>query len=393
MAQTVIDFNRCCLTGNELTYVQASVANRHISGSGPFGRKCEQLLESILGAPRVLLTTSCTHALEMSADLLNISDGDEIIVPSFTFVSTANAFVLRGAVPRFCDIRRDTLNLDEHHAASLITEKTRAIVPVHYAGVACNMPALLELAVRNGISIVEDNAHGLFASLNGQPLGTYGRLATQSFHETKNVTCGEGGALVINDASLVDRAEMIREKGTDRSRFHRGLVDKYTWRDIGSSYVQSDLLAAFLYAQLEKRHTIQSRRQAIWSLYEHLMRELARDFPVQLPIVPGECRQAFHMFYLLVETEGVRTALLNHLKSCGITAVFHYLPLHLSPMAARFGGRPGLCPVSEDISSRIIRLPLYCDLEDREVECVAAAVRNFFESRSSHSSSLRCASA
>ncbi len=339
-----------------------AVANGHLSGDGPFTRRCHELLESSIGVRKALLTTSCTHALEMTALLLNLQPGDEIIVPSFTFVSTINAFVLRGARPVFADIRPDTLNLDVRKLEPLITNRTKAIVVVHYAGVACEMDILIDTAARHGIPIIEDNAHGLYGKYKGRYLGTFGRFATQSFHETKNFQCGEGGALLINDPDYIERAEIIREKGTNRSRFFRGQVDKYTWVDVGSSYLPSDALAAFLLAQLEAREQIQSKRRRIWERYAEGLSTWASDHDIQLPAVPPECEQAYHMFYLLMPSLPARQALIAELKSQGILSVFHYLPLHLSPMGERFGGKPGDCPVTEDISDRLVRLPFYNDL-------------------------------
>jgi dTDP-4-amino-4,6-dideoxygalactose transaminase len=372
-----IRFNQAFLTGRELEYVAQAVANGHISGDGPFTRRAQALLEEVTGSAKALLTTSCTHALEMAALLLDIQPGDEVIVPSFTFVSTANAFVLRGATPVFVDIRPDTLNLDERLVARAITSRTRAIVPVHYAGVACEMDALQELASPRAIAIVEDNAHGLFGHYRGRPLGSFGRMATLSFHETKNVTCGEGGALLINDEALVARAEILREKGTDRSRFFRGQVDKYTWCDLGSSYVPSDMLAAFLLAQLEAVDRIQVRRRSIWNFYAEHLREWAPAVGATLPHVPDHCAQAYHMFYLLLPALDARQALIAHLKAQGIMSVFHYLPLHLSEMGQRFGGRRGDCPVTEDVSDRLLRLPFHGHLSDADLHEVVQAIRSF----------------
>jgi len=349
----------------------------HISGDGHYTRLCSQLLEQVLGVRKVLLTTSGTHALEMAALLLDIQPSDEVIVPAFTFVSTVNAFVLRGARPIFCDIRRDTLNLDETRLENLINRRTRAIVPVHYAGVGCEMDPVMEIAGRHGVPVVEDNAHGLFGKYRGRLLGTFGAMAAQSFHETKNLTCGEGGALVINDARYVERAEIIREKGTNRSRFFRGQVDKYGWVDIGSSYLPSDLLAAFLYAQLEQRETIQTRRREIWNRYAAALRPWAETHAVGLPFVPAYCEQAYHMFYLLLPSLDARQALIAHLKARSILAVFHYLPLHLSEMGRRWGGKKGDCPVTEDISDRLLRLPFYNSLTPDDQERVIAAVLEF----------------
>jgi dTDP-4-amino-4,6-dideoxygalactose transaminase len=354
-----------------------AVRSGHASGDGPYTKKCHALLEQLLGVPKVLLTTSCTHALDMAALLLEIGPGDEVIVPSFTFVSTVNAFVLRGARPVFADIRPDTLNLDESRLEALITPRTRAIAVVHYAGVGCEMDTILEIANRYRVAVVEDNAHGLFGRYRGRYLGTFGCLATQSFHETKNLTCGEGGALLINDPQYIDRAEIVREKGTNRSRFFRGQVDKYTWVDIGSSYLPSDILAAFLYAQLEERERIQARRRHIWEFYARELRDWAEDHGVRLPVVPPHCEQPYHLFYLLLPSLEARTRLIAHLKARGILAVFHYLPLHLSPMGQRFGGKPGDCPVTEDVSDRLLRLPFYNDLTDEELAEVVEAIRAF----------------
>ena len=323
------------------------------------------------------MTTSCTHALEMAAILLETKPGDEVIIPSFTFVSAANAFVLRGARPVFADIRADTLNLDETKLERLITPRTKAIVVVHYAGVGCEMDAILELASRHGVPVVEDNAHGLLGKYKERYLGTMGCLATLSFHETKNFTCGEGGALLINDPRYVERAEIIREKGTQRSRFFRGEVDKYTWMDIGSSYLPSEILAAFLYAQLEAREVIQSTRKRIWEYYHEHLKDWARDRNVQLPAVPSHCEQPYHMFYLLVSSLAERQALIAHLSACEINSVFHYLPLHLSSMGRGFAGREGDCPVTEDVSDRLVRLPFYNELTEADQTRVVAALKDF----------------
>lgn len=374
-----IPFNKPCVVGEEFCYVRQAIERGHISGNGYFTKQCQSLLERELGVPKVLLTTSCTHALEMAAILLDIQPGDEVIVPSFTFVSTVNAFVLRGARPVFVDIRPDTLNLDETHIERLITRHTKAIVPVHYAGVGCEMAAIMDIAGRHGIAVVEDNAHGLFGRYRGRFLGTLGELATQSFHETKNFSCGEGGALLINDRELIDRAEVIWEKGTDRSRFFRGQVDKYTWVDIGSSYLPSDLLAAFLLAQLEARKRIQGRRRQIWEYYSANLAEWARANNVPLPVVPDDCEQSYHMFFLLLPSLEKRQALIAQLKARAILSVFHYQPLHLSRMGREFGGKEGDCPVTEDISDRLVRLPFYYGLSQTDQQKVVRAVQSFPE--------------
>ncbi len=373
-----IPFNRPVTVGTEFDYIQQTIKNMDLSGDGAITKKCHALLEEILSVPKVLLTTSCTHALEMAALLLNIQPGDEVIVPSFTFVSTINAFVLRGAQPVFIDIRPDTLNLNEEKLESLITPRTKAIVPVHYAGVACEMDAILEIAGRYGIAVVEDNAHGLFAKYKGKYLGTFGCLATQSFHETKNFTCGEGGALLINDPEYIERAEMIREKGTNRTRFYRGQIDKYTWVDIGSSYLPSGILAAFLYAQLKSRQQIQSKRQQIWEYYYENLKDWAPEYGIRLPIVPEYCDQAYHMFYILLPSLEKRQALIAHLKAQGIYSVFHYLPLHLSDMGRQFGGKEGDCLVTEDVSDRLLRLPFYNDMTEADQARVVASIKKFF---------------
>ncbi|NVN99889.1 MAG: dTDP-4-amino-4,6-dideoxygalactose transaminase [Geobacteraceae bacterium] len=369
-----IPFNKPHLTGKEHEYMADAVSGGHISGDGRFTKRCHELLEGQLGVHRSLLTTSCTHALEMAALMLDISPGDEVIVPSYTFVSTVNAFVLRGAKPVFCDIRPDTLNLDEKLLSGLITPKTKAIVPVHYAGVGCEMDSIMEIAQESGISIVEDNAHGLYGSYKGRLLGTFGTFATQSFHETKNLHCGEGGALLINNPAYVDRAEIIREKGTDRSKFFRGQVDKYSWVDIGSSYLPSDLLAAFLLAQLESQGAIQAKRKQIWHRYHESLEEWSRKTGAALPTVPEHCSQAYHMFYLIMPTLEARTALITHLKERGILSVFHYTPLHLSKMGEQFGAAKGDCPVTESVSDRLLRLPFYNDLTALEQDSVIEAV-------------------
>ena len=373
----MIPFNKPGVAGNESRYMAEALAAGHISGDGSFTRKCHAFFEQELGVCKSLLTTSCTHALEMVALLLNIQHGDEVIVPSFTFVSTANAFVLRGARPMFIDVRPDTLNLDERHLERLISPRTRAIVLVHYAGVGCEMDAILAIAERHRIPVVEDNAHGLFGRFRGKYLGTFGCLAAQSFHETKNFTCGEGGALFINDPSYSERAEIIREKGTNRSQFFRGQVDKYTWNDVGSSYLPSDLLAAFLYAQLEARQQIQCKRWRIWEYYREHLQAWAQPNGVTLPFVPGHCEQPYHMFYLLGPSLQWRQALITHLGKMGVHSVFHYLPLHHSPMGKRFGGKPGDCPVTESASDRLLRLPFYNDLTEADQARVVETLVQF----------------
>lgn len=384
MSEHIIPFNRACLLGNEFRYIFQALENSHISGDGNFTKRCNAWLEKELGVSRALLTTSCTHALELSALLLDIQPGDEVIVPSFTFVSTVNAFALRGARPVFCDVRRDTLNMDEAHLERLITSHTRAIVPVHYAGVACEMDSILAIAARHGIAVVEDNAHGLLGKFRGKYLGTFGCLATQSFHETKNFTCGEGGAILINDPSLYERAEILREKGTNRGRFYRGQVDKYTWVDIGSSYLPSDVLAAFLLAQFERRDQIQATRRRIWEYYNDRLEGWAAENGVRQPFVPYHCENPYHMYYLVLPSFKDRQALIAHLKERGITSVFHYQPLHLSEMGRKSGGQQGDCPVTEDVSDRLLRLPFYNELPESDQFRIVSALFEFHTADAIH---------
>ena len=372
-----IPFNRPALVGDELRHIAEALDSGQVSGDGSFSRRCHAWLERELGVVRALLTPSCTQALEMAALLLDIRPGDEVIVPSFTFVSTVNAFVLRGAKPVFADIRPDTLNMNEALLPSLITPKTRAIVPVHYAGVGCEMDAILDVSAQHGPAVVEDNAHGLFGRYRGRPLGSFGALAALSFHETKNVICGEGGCLLINDSRYVERAEVIREKGTNRSRFFRGEVDKYGWMDLGSSYLLSDILAAFLYAQLERRATIQARRGRVWRLYREQLAGWAEQHEVRLPFVPPHCEHAYHMFYLIMPSLEARTALIEHLKARGILAVFHYPPLHRSEMGRALGGMNYACPVTDRISDQLVRLPFFVSLSETEQDRVIQAVLDF----------------
>ena len=373
----IIQFNRPYAADKSFDYMRQAIANAHTCGGGPFTKKCHKFLEQQLGVPKALLTTSCTDALEMCALLLGIGHGHEVILPSYTFVSTVNAFVLHGATPVFCDIRADTLNLDESAVERLISPRTKAIIPVHYAGVACEMDAIMEIAERHGLAVVEDNAHGLFGKYKGRFLGTFGALATQSFHETKNFNCGEGGALLINERSLMERAEIIRDKGTNRSRFFRGQVDKYSWVDVGSSYLPSDLLAAYLYAQFEMSREIQSMRKRIWTHYERNLKSWAAENGVRLPFIPDHCEQPYHMFYLILPSLEDRQALIAHLKALGIVSPFHYLPLHLSKMGMEFGGKLGDCPVTEDMSDCLLRLPFYNDLTDADLDRVVSDVLSF----------------
>jgi len=373
----LIPFNKPAYIPESEVYVSEALKSGHLSGDGPFTKRCHALLQEITGAPKTLLTTSCTHALEMAAILLDLKPGDEVIVPSFTFVSTVNAIVLRGAKPVFLDIRPDTLNADENILESLITSRTRAIFVVHYAGVGCEMDVIEKIALKYNLPIVEDNAHGLFAKYKGKNLGTFGALATQSFHETKNVSSGEGGALLINDPTFFERAEIIREKGTNRSRFFRGQVDKYTWVDIGSSYLPSELVAALLCAQLEAGSKIQAKRKAICTTYRQELAAWAENLGATLPFVPNYCEEPSHMFYLLMPNLDTRTRFIQWMKSQNVLCVFHYLPLHLSDMGIKFGGKAGDCPVTEDISDRLVRLPLFYDLSESELAYVIETAHEF----------------
>jgi dTDP-4-amino-4,6-dideoxygalactose transaminase len=378
---TYLPYNRPQMVGRELGYIQEAVAHGHLSGNGPFALRCSAWLEQRLRAPRALLTHSCSGALEMAAILAGIEPGDEIIMPSFTFVTTANAFVLRGAVPVFVDIRPDTLNLDERLVEDAITERTRAIVAVHYAGVACEMDTIAEIAGRHGLLVIEDTAHGLLSTYRGRPLGSMGQMATFSFHETKNVICGEGGALIVGDQKLIDRAEIVHEKGTNRRQFFQGQADKYTWVDIGSSYLPSEIAAAFLFAQFEKADQITARRLELWWLYQEGFAELEESGRVRRPVVPDGCMHNAHLYYLLVPGRGARDELIAALGGRGINAVFHYVPLHDSPAGLRYGRAHGELEVTRRESSGLIRLPLWMGMEDTDVARVVAAVHEILEER------------
>lgn len=368
----MIPFNKPYLTGRELEYIAQAHQAGHLSGDGPFTKRCHAWLEQRTGAKKALLTHSCTAALEMAALLLDLQPGDEIIMPSFTFVSTANAFVLRGAVPIFVDIRPDTLNLDETLVEAAITPRTRAICVVHYAGVSCEMDTILAVAQRHGLTVVEDDAQGILSTYHGKPLGSMGHLAALSFHETKNVISGEGGALLINDERFVERAEIVREKGTNRSKFFRGQVDKYTWVEVGSSYLPSEVLAAFLAAQLEHADEITRRRLAIWNTYHAAFAELEANGKLRRPVVPAHCQHNAHMYYLLLPNLAARTAFIDRLKQGGIGAVFHYIPLHSSPAGIKYGRVATSMRVTDDSSDRLVRLPLWVGLEDRQHEVIEA---------------------
>ena len=375
-----IPFNKPFTIGPELEYIADAVARGHLSGDGHYTKLCHRWLEEKLGAKRALLTHSCTAALEMAAMLCDIQPGDEVIMPSYTFVSTANAFVLRGGMPVFVDIRPDTLNLDEKLVEAVITPKTRAIVPVHYAGVACEMDVIMDIAQRRRLLVVEDAAQAVLSEYKGRRPGAIGHLGCLSFHETKNVISGEGGALLVNDAALVERAEIIREKGTNRSKFFRGEVDKYTWFDIGSSFLPSELIGAFLWAQLERAETIIARRRQLCAVYREALQDLADAGLLALPQVePAGVSGNGHMFYLFTRSAAERGKLLTHLKAAGVHAVFHYVPLHASPAGRKFGRTAGALPVTENLADRLLRLPLFYNLDDAAARGIAGHVRSFFK--------------
>ncbi|CAG0958408.1 dTDP-4-amino-4,6-dideoxygalactose transaminase [Burkholderiales bacterium] len=359
----LIPFNRPYLSGKELTYIAEAHRNCMLAGDGPFTKRCHGWLEDRTGSGKALLTHSCTAALEMAAVLLELQPGDEVIMPSYTFVSTANAFVLRGAVPVFVDIRADTLNIDENLIEAAITPRTKAIVPVHYAGVACEMDAIMEISHRHGLAVVEDAAQGILAHYRSHALGAIGHLGCLSFHETKNIFSGEGGALLINDPQFAHRAEIIREKGTNRSQFFRGQVDKYTWCDIGSSFLPGELTAAFLWAQMEAADEITRRRMNVWNAYHRAFEVLEREGLARRPIVPTGCTHNAHMYYLLLRDLKARTTFIDHLRRKEISTVFHYVPLHRSPAGERFGRAQGELPVTLSVSDRLVRLPLWVGLE------------------------------
>ena len=373
----MIAFNIPYITEHETKNALKSLGSIHISGDGPYARNCQSIIEEQLDSGQVLLTTSCTHALEMAAILLNLRPGDEVIVPSYTFASTALAFVMHGAKICFADIRPDTMNIDESKLEALITPKTRAIVVVHYAGVGCEMDPIMQIANRHNLVVIEDNAHGLYGKYKGKYLGSIGHMATQSFHETKNFTCGEGGALIINDEKFVARAEIIREKGTNRSKFFQGLVDKYTWVDKGSSYVLSDILAAVLYAQLQRANEIQQRRKNLWNTYNESLSSWGISNNVTLPTVPDYCKQAYHMFYMLLPSLENRIKFIEYLKNENIMAVFHYIPLHSSPMGIKCSANKCNCSVTTDISERLVRLPFYTGMTTEESLFVIGKVLAF----------------
>jgi dTDP-4-amino-4,6-dideoxygalactose transaminase len=370
----MIPFNRPYLTGNELGYIEQAHANGHLAGNGAFSKRCSGWLEDRIGSRRALLTHSCTAALEMAAILSGVGPGDEVIMPSFTFVSTANAFVLRGATPVFVEIRADTLNIDETKIEAAITPRTKAIVPVHYAGVGCDMDAILDIARRHDLLVIEDAAQAIVARYRDRPLGGLGHLAALSFHETKNIISGEGGALLVNDPRFLERAEIIWEKGTNRSQFFRGQVDKYTWVDAGSSYLPGEITAAFLWAQMERADAISARRLAIWKRYHEAFRSLEESGAVRRPFVPDECTANGHLYHLLLPNLADRTALIDRLKSRDIQAVFHYVPLHSSPFGRVVGRASGDLSITDDVSERLVRLPLWLGLEDHLDEVISAVI-------------------
>ncbi len=370
-----IPFNRPYATGNELAYVTEAQRQRHLSGDGSFTRRCHQWIEQHTGCARALLTQSCTSALDLAALLLDLAPGDEVIMPSFTFVSTANAFVLRGAIPVFVDIREDTLNLDERLIEAAITPRTRAIVPVHYAGVACEMDAIAAIAARHDLRIVEDAAQGIMAGYEGRPLGAIGDVGCFSFHETKNVISGEGGSLLVNDPGLVQTAEIMREKGTDRGRFFRGEVDKYTWQDVGSSFLPSEITAAFLWAQLEQAERITADRIAIWRRYHEMLAPLEQRGVLRRPVIPPGCQHNGHIYYILLETADERRRVLADLKAKDIHAVFHYVPLHSSPAGMRFGRSAGDLAMTTSQAERLVRLPMWLGLSESQQQRVCEVLR------------------
>lgn len=376
MKNPSIPFTRVHVTGREIEYIRQAIDSSRLGGDGAFSKRCEAWLETATGSARALLTHSCTAALEMAAILADVQPGDEVILPSFTFVSTANAFVLRGAVPVFVDIEPDTLNLDPEHVRNAITARTRAIVAVHYAGIACDMDALLEIGRSAGAMVIEDAAQALLGDWKGRPLGSIGSMATLSFHETKNVTSGEGGCLLVNDPALIERAEIVREKGTNRSRFHRGQVDKYTWVDLGSSYLPSELTAAFLLAQLEQSVEITAARRRVWDWYHEALEPLERDGLLTRPTTGGGNA---HIYFVILPSLVRRTELMDALMKKGVTAIFHYVPLHSSPGGRRYGRTSGSLTVTEDLSDRLLRLPLWADMTREHVNWVMDAMRAALE--------------
>lgn len=377
-----IPFNKPFLIGKELHYISQAILSGQISGDGIYTKKCHALLEKALNARKVLLTTSCTSALEMGAILCDLKPGDEVILPSYTFVSTANAFVLRGAKPVFVDIRQDTLNIDENKIENAITEKTKCIVPVHYAGIGCEMDKIMSIAKKNNLYLIEDAAQALNSKYKGDFLGTIGDIGTFSFHETKNFICGEGGAIIINNEKFIERAEIIREKGTNRTKFFKGLIDKYSWVDTGSSYLPSEVLAAFLFAQLENIEKITQRRKGIFEFYQENLSPLENKSLLKLPHIPDECENNYHMFYIILNSSIKRDELLDFLRSKGILSVFHYIPLHLSDYYKRVYKTTVSLPITEDLSARILRLPFYYELTQKDQEYIINQIFSFLNMKS-----------
>lgn len=375
----MIPFNIPPYTGKEEQYIEEAICQKKICGDGKFTLKCNEWIESLGGISKALLTTSCTHALDLAAILCEVKPGDEVIMPSYTFVSTANAFVLRGAVPVFVDIRPDTMNIDEKLIEGAITERTKVIAPVHYAGVACEMDTIMNIAKQHGLKVVEDAAQGVMAEYKGRALGTIGSFGCYSFHETKNYSMGEGGALLIKHADDVPRAEIVREKGTNRSAFFRGMVDKYTWVDQGSSYLPSELNAAYLYAQLEMAEVINQKRLSIYNLYKSMLSPLEQEGKIELPVVPEECRHNAHMFYIKVKDLAERTKLQQYLKEHGIGSAFHYVPLHSAPAGRKYGRFHGEDRFTTKESERLLRLPMYYQITEDEVEQVVDSVKKFWK--------------
>ena len=374
-----INFNIPPVVGNEEVYIRDAIKLRKICGDGTYTKSCDKWLEEKSGAKKVLLTTSCTHALEMAALLIDVKAGDEVIMPSFTFVSTADAFILRGATAVFVDIRPDTMNIDESLIEAAITKRTKAIAPVHYAGVSCEMDVIMDIARRHGLKVVEDAAQGILSTYKGKPLGTIGDYGCYSFHETKNLSMGEGGAILLNDESSIEQAEIIREKGTNRSKFFRGEIDKYTWVAAGSSYLPSELNAAYLYAQLQKAEEINNDRMQSWNLYYEMLKPLKDRGAIELPTVPQHCKHNAHMFYLKTDNLNVRTRLLEYLKANGIGAVFHYVPLHSSPAGIKYGRFVGEDKYTTRESERLVRLPMYYGLSKEQVEFVCEKINAFYK--------------
>ena len=378
MSSILIPFNKPFIIGNEIAYIRQAVAGGKISGDGDFTLKCHNFMQERYRIKKVLLTTSCSTALDMAAILTDIRPGEEVIMPSFNFTSAANSFFMRNSRLKFIDIRKDTLNIDENKIEEAITTKTRAIIVVHYAGVSCEMDKIMQIAKKYKILVIEDAAHAIESKYGESYLGSIGDIGSYSFHETKNVVCGEGGAILINDERFVEKAEIIREKGTDRSKFFRGETDKYSWVDIGSSFLPSEILSAFLYAQFEKIDNINEKRSRIWNYYYKKLAGFEKKGLIRMPIIPDNCTHNSHIFYILLNNLKTRNSLMHHLKKSGILAVFHFLPLHLSPMGLKMGYKPGDFPVTENVSDCILRLPLYYDLRKKDLDRIIKEIEDFF---------------